>query len=471
MKFHHIKDTLMNVVLDSRFTAVTIALGIWITLCILIGSDYPFNYDSINYALSITDDFDVGKCQPHAWGYIYHIIICRLWLPIVDNPFRIQQFQSIVYLFTAILFMLSTDKKKGWAVLIPATVPVSLFFASTAVIHAALFAASAAIAWTILRLEEKKEHPLIITIVFAICTGFRQDLAIFMGPVVLFALIRRKCSIRLWTAVFIIGGFLTALWYLGTSWSSGWLSPYKEAIAIQKPFLQGTSLVYGAPVRVWLWMVLRMIVYIPAVIGPGGILLLIIALRSVNRFDRIYLSMATAPFFIYATVIYAGMANYYAAITGFVFTWVLKRNRQRYSVILIITAVLLNVIYFIIAPEPLHKNKNENHQSFQILQASIRLLSWSGATSMAAVMKNRGFENFLDKNIAGCNSFSANGQIEYNGIPYWRIWNIMGKRVWHNIYNPNFDSTECMIGIVKEGDHPDCQYDNIGVWYSGTTKN
>jgi len=448
---------------DSRTPVVLVASFVWVLMQLMLGSDYPHNYDSINYALAIVDDFDIGKCQPHAYGYIYHILICRLWLPIIDNPFRIQQLQNIVYLVIALIFMLPAGKKNRWAVLVPATVPLSLFFASTAVIHTAAFAASAAIAWLILRLEAKRIPPLLLSTVFAVAVGFRQDLAMFMGPVVLVALIRQKLPFKMWLLIILSGSVLTAVWYVGTSWSSGWLSPLKEAGAIVKPFNEANALIYGAPLRESLRVILRFFLYIPAVLGPGGIFLIILSVKHWQRFDWGYSACATLPFFLYGVIVYLGIPNYYATITGFLFAWIIIRAQALVSPKMITIMVVANLLFFWFIPAPLTTNYRD-FTSRSRAQSVVKQLSYTGAVGKAAVLKNQPFSSCMDATVRKCGSFYVEGSIEYAGIPYWRAWNIMAERVWKNRFVSTIDSAECVIRRAHTDDSPDYRCDSIGVW-------
>jgi hypothetical protein len=450
---------------DIRFNLILLAccLSLWIGTLLAFGSNYPVNYDSINYALAIKYDFDIGKCQPHAWGYLYHILICRLWLPIIANPFRVQQAQNVLYLLSALLFMIPWGRAKAWHALVPATLPLSLFFSSTSVIHAASFAASAAIAFLIVRLEGGRLHPLVLTAAFSLFIGFRQDLAMFMGPVVAVALLRHRCTWKDWLAIIGSGVALNAVWYVTTSWSSGWLSPWKEANAIVRPFNEASALVYGAPLFQSLRVITRFFLYLPAVLGPGGLCAVLLVTGRCDKYDLLFLGSAAAPFIMYGILIYMGIPGYYATILGFVFAWLSIRKKIELSARTAIILSVANVLFFLFIPAPLTKNYAD-FRSRPLLNSVVKQASYVGAVGRKVVTGTREFETFLDRSLARCASFAVRDKISYDGIPYFRAWPLLAEQ-WRNRYTPVIDSAECFIGTVKANERPDRRFGDIGIWY------
>jgi hypothetical protein len=386
-----------------------------------------------------------------------------LWLPFIANPFRVQQAQNVLYLLTAFLFIIPLGRAKAWHALIPATLPLSLFFASASVIHAASFAASAAIAALILRLEEDRLHPLTLAVAFSLFIGFRQDLAMFMGPVVAVALLRHRCSWKEWLVIIISGVALNALWYVATSWSSGWLSPWREANAIVRPFNEASALLYGAPLFQSLRVVTRFILYLPAVLGPGGLYAVFLVAGKCGRYDLLFLGSAITPFMLYGVIVYMGIPGYYATILGFIFAWTSIRQKinppARAAVLLSIT----NVLYFLFIPAPLTKNYSD-FRSRPLLNSMVKQASYVGAVGRKVVTGTRGFETFLDRSLARCASFAVRDKISYDGIPYFRAWPLLAEQ-WRNRYTPEIDSAECFIGTVKANEQPDRRFGDIGIWY------
>ena len=459
---------LTRITAGALLPTIIVSLALWIATLLLFGSDYPFHYDSINYALGIADDFDIGKCQPHAYGYIYHILSSRIWLPFIESPFRIQQAQNVLYFIIAIFFMIPGKPSSATLLLIPATLPITLFLVATGMIHGVSFAASAIIAHLIVKLEKRTVSPVVLAVVFAIVIGFRQDLAIFLGPVVFIACIRYRCSVRQWIIMVLSGAVLTSVWYVGTSWSSGWLSPWKEANAMVKIFLPGTSLLYGAPLHETIRILIRLFLYIPGVFGPGGLLIVYLALRKSDGIDKLYLAAATAPFFIYGILLYLGMPNYYATITGFIFGWILLRTPPVIDTKLVLPVVVINLLFFLLVPAPLTKHYGTFSGRPPALSV-LKQLSYIGAVGKNKVVREQGFGKFLDETVRQCGRFSSAGNVEFEGLPYYRIWGLLARRMWHNTYAGSDSSACCSIRPVKPDETPDKQFDSIGFWKCSDT--
>lgn len=425
------------------------SLGVWICALAIFGSDYPTNYDSVNYALAIKRDFNIGKCQPHAYGYIYHVIMSRLWLPLIGNPFRVQQAQNILYLVVGCAAMIPWGRPRmTYCVIVAATLPLSLYFSSASVIHGALFMAGALLARLVLQLEQEKIHPLLLTTFFFILVGFRQDVGLFMGLMVIVALIRHKCGLRVWIAATTSGLALTAIWYIATSWSSGWVSPWKEANIIAFPFIRNSSPFFGATPFQWARSSIRFLLYIPATLGPGGIGAILHAIKKSGRYDALMLSIAILPFMIFGILLHIGVAGYYALITGFIFAWFSLRNVSGLRFTSAGTFAILNLVFFLTVPAPF-SGDHDTFTSRPLIESLAKQASYLGAAGLSAVTANREWEKFLESTLAPSPVFGALDSIEYDGIPYFRIWDILAEK-WKNRYTTSVDSADLLIGYIDD---------------------
>lgn len=449
---------------------VCVCIIVWISVHLLSATPFPFDYDSTNYALGIWDKFDIGKCQPHAFGYIFHIMSARVFLPFIKNLFILQQAQSILYLLIAVLCFIPWQKKVSHALLIFATMPLLLFFTSVPVIHAASLAASALLAKSLFLLHERKINPVVPVIILFTSIGFRQDLGIFLGPVLAFALLRNRCTIRQWTIFSLCAALLTLSWYLPTSLLSKGLSPWKEANVIVRPFLESSSIIYGASLFSWARSVLRFLIYLPGVLGPGGIILAIFAFKSCDKTDHLYLFFATAPFMIYGFIFYFGFPNYYATIIAFFFVWISNCKDLTISPMVTIVSVLLNVLYFSFAPVPQYEDTT-NYSNRRTVQSVKKQLSYLGANGRPYIQHRKNKHAFIDSALSRCECFYDTDKIEYGGIPYHRIWKLMSMTQWGNTYGDNPDSADCIIRYVKPGETPDLQSGNVGIWYKKKAQN
>ena len=136
-----------------------------------------------------------------------------------------------------------------------------------------------------------------------------------------------------------------------------------------------------------------------------------------------------------------------------------------FSRTVVMMAVLLNVLYFMVAPEPLTKDYG-TFVTRTLDRSVVKQFSYFGAMGKEVVIQNRKFESFLDTTVARCSTFTSEGQVVGEGLPYFRIWELLASRVWHNRFVGKGEYPQCTIGLIgRTSDKPDAIFDSVGVWY------
>ncbi|MBN1129557.1 MAG: hypothetical protein JXA71_11250, partial [Chitinispirillaceae bacterium] len=192
-----------------------IILAVWIIVYGVLGTPFPVDYDSVNFALAIADTFDPARHQPQPPGYFFHVMFGAALHLVVDNPIRVLQLQNIAYLAVA-LVVLCRLPAVPMARLFLCTLPLLLFFTGAPVIFAALIGFSALIGYQAFVLIERKGDPVLLAGTYALAIGFRQDLSLFLLPIVAYALWIRRPAIRQVALMGAVFTAITATWFIPT---------------------------------------------------------------------------------------------------------------------------------------------------------------------------------------------------------------------------------------------------------------
>ncbi|MCX7725613.1 MAG: hypothetical protein N2053_02060, partial [Chitinispirillaceae bacterium] len=147
--------------LNSKCVEFFTIIAIWTGGYLLYGTSFPFDYDSVNYALGIIEKFNVSENTPHPPGYFFHILLGKFLHLFLENPFQIQQIENILYLLLllSVLFMIPTCN--GIRVFI-CTLPLFLFLVGAPVHYAALAGFSGLISYLVFFTIEKKISPILL---------------------------------------------------------------------------------------------------------------------------------------------------------------------------------------------------------------------------------------------------------------------------------------------------------------------
>ncbi|KMQ51079.1 glycosyl transferase [Chitinispirillum alkaliphilum] len=404
-------------------------IGIWLFVFFVAGTSFPYHYDSVNYALAIVENFDIGLHQPHPPGYFFHVLLGKFLHLLINNPFVIQQVQNIIYLCAMLPCWYLIKNRKRFDLLFLGTFPLVLFFPAVPIIHAAslLFATWTALA--IHKMEKGEWSPLVLGLIYSLSIGFRQDMVLMLGPVVLYALIRNKCSPKEWGLLFLMGFVVSMLWYIPTTILSNGLDPFQSTNTENFRFYESSSVFLGANLFENIRTSLRFLIYPLGVLGPGGIIGACIALRRIPLKTWIPIFLTTAPIVLYGTVFLLPFSYYYASALGFFATWILLKEgfpRSRKTMVLL---SLLNLTFFWFAPGAQYNEWRGTFNERSLIENVGKQLLYSGANNRRLIVNNRDVMSFADSTIGNSCSFYVE-----KGIFWSRFWVYMSQYHWNNNY-------------------------------------
>ncbi|MDG5814222.1 hypothetical protein QA601_03965 [Chitinispirillales bacterium ANBcel5] len=421
---------------------VVTLVGLWVLIFATIGTPYPFHYDSVNYALAIAEKFDTGIHQPHPPGYLFHILFGRLIYLFVDNPFYVQQLQNIFYLLAVLPCWLMIKGVQKFDLIFLGTFPLILFFPAVPIIFAASFAAGCWMAVALSKMDEGSWSPLIPGFIFAVSIGFRQDMLIMLGPVFLYCLIRGRYRAKIWLKLVAIGFTVTMLWYIPTLILSGGLEPFSHTNAENTKFYLYSSVLFGAPLLENVRVALRFLLYMPATLGPGGICLVLICLKTLPKKNWIPVILALAPIVIYGTVLLLPFSYYYASGLGFFISWVTVKGglpeKRKY---LLLFLAILNISFFCFMPKAQYQPWRGTYKDRTIVENIAKQLLYTGANSRESALHRRDIIDFAQSTIAKSDIFYVEDDILWD-----RIWCYLSAHSWNNIHTRELEEAELILG-------------------------
>lgn len=203
----------------------------------------PFLYegDSVNFALGM-ERYSVSEFRPHPPGYILFIGIAKIF-----NVFFQQANYSLIltalifsigtvvflYLLARAMFTPMVAKVSG---LIFLFVPFFWFYGDVALTYSggSCFATAIAFCAYMIFIRLRKERWMVITAsTLAVAGGVRQDILMYMFPLVAFAVLANWSG---WKAIFKTGFafvFFFAIWYIPMVWLSGGYAAYSMSTSDQ----------------------------------------------------------------------------------------------------------------------------------------------------------------------------------------------------------------------------------------------
>lgn len=411
--------------------------AMWLLHFILLAIPFPLNYDSVNLALAITDTFDIGIHQPQPPGFLFQVLLGRAVHLFVKNPFTVLEIQSLLYLLATLLILRHAPARKPGALLLFGTMPLFLFFCAAPVMQAAALPFGAGIAFVILRSQKSgKGEPVLLSMLLATGGGFRYDIVLFLGPVTLLAIILSKPSLKQWIAAGVVFTAVSLSWYIPTAAMSGWASPLRRAIDMQKNFTAGISVINGGSLFENVRVSLRFLMYLPGVLGAGGLVFLTATVLKKQIGHIPVVLTAAVPFFLMGILLYMPLPQYYATVTGFVFAFILFSGRYNAGKTFTIGCITANLLFFWLVPRPIQPADrfHDRHISTSILKQ----LSFTGSNGAAVLLEHKKVMKTADSTFAGCSSFHS--------PLYWnRIWTYLAETRWHTRYVADEDSAECVM--------------------------
>ena len=422
---------------------IPVIIGVWIAVFLIIGTRYPYHYDSINYALGIIDKFDITIDQPQAPGYFFHVMLGRLVHLAVGNPFVVQQFQNLLYLFLMLPCWYMVQTRRPYDILFLGTFPLTLFFPAIPIVHAVSLTIGTWMACSLYRMETRQWSPLVPGIIYAVGIGFRQDTLIMLGPPFLYLLIRGGYPLRTWIQLVLTGAAVSLTWYIPTRILSHGVDPFNATNAMNVQFYYGSSVILGAPLAENIRCALRFLLYGPGVVGPGGLVLLCFFLKNTRPREWLPPFLALAPIILYGTVFLLSFSYYYASALGFFAMWALLKNgfpRNRKYILL--ACALLNLLFFWFIPRPHYEPWRGSFATRSLPENIIKQAGYIGANGRKQALYTRDILTFADTTIGKAGTFYVEP-----GILWDRIWEFLAQYRWHNTRVHRADKAGVILGF------------------------
>ncbi len=419
---------------------VLIVTGLWLLVFFLFGTPFPYHYDSVNYALAIAEKFDIGMHQPHPPGYLFHIMFGRVLYLFIKNPFYVQQVQNVIYLFGMVGCLYMVRERKPCQILFLGTLPLILFFPAVPIIHAASLMFGCWVAFCIGKLEKGEWSPYLLALIFAISLGFRQDMIILLGPVVLYAFICYKCTPKQWVVIFTIGAAVTSLWYFPTRLLSSGLEPFEMTNKMNVKFYEKSSVFMGAALFENVRTALRFLIYSLGVLGPGGLVAVYVASKKLSLRQWVPILLTVAPIVIYGVIFLLSFSYYYASALGFFAVWALQKNGLPQGKKVLVVLTLLNILFFALMPMARYTEWRGSFAERSFTENVAKQLLYAGANSRDLIVNKRDLLTFADTTAGRASSFYAQ-----EGIIWDRFWNYLSEHEWGNSYVKDKESAEVII--------------------------
>jgi len=233
--------------------------------CLTVLSRVPFrsqilyHWDSVNFAFAM-QRFDVAAEQPQPPGYIVYVWLCQLAQALFHDPQTTMVWIAIAGSGLAVVAMYLLGRALfDWRVgvvgaLLLASSPLYWFYGEIALPHAVDLFLITLSAWLLYEAAQGHGPCLLAAAVsLAIAGGVRQQTPVFLGLLLLVALIGFFRQVGWatglgWTVLSaLVGGLLCAGWFFPLIASTGGLDRYLQVMgAFSTRFQDATSLFLGA---------------------------------------------------------------------------------------------------------------------------------------------------------------------------------------------------------------------------------
>jgi len=328
-----------------------------------------YHWDSVNFAYAMRE-FSVVKEQPQPPGYIVYVWLCRLVNLLFDDPQVTMVWISIVAsaLAAGALFYLGRamfNRKTGLiAALFLVASPLFWFYGEIALPHTLdtlLVISSVWLLYETMEGDYRYLYPAVAIV--AIAGGVRQQTAIFLAPLLLFAL--RRVGWRRFLAAGTLGAIICLGWFIPLMISSGGFSNYMRAMGgFSRRFQSTTSVFMGAGWGGILYNVRRLAMYTlygwNVVLAPGVVYAASRLWRREwpKRWEKPnYLLLWVAPSLTFYTIVHMGQQGLVFVflpallLIGAVGLTRLLTTRPRWLIGTTAVLVALNAATFCLAPE------------------------------------------------------------------------------------------------------------------------
>jgi 4-amino-4-deoxy-L-arabinose transferase-like glycosyltransferase len=261
-----------------------------------------YDHDSVQFALALRE-YDIYLHQPHPPGYFLYVQTARLidyfvgdanssltWISAIASALAV----AVIYHLGAALF----DRRSGlWAALIALTSPLFWFFGEVALTYtvAAFFSSSLALGtWRAIHGDGRWILP--VSFLLGVAAGFRQDLALFLGPLWLLALWGR--DFRVWLSATLLLVLTVACWFVPMVLATGGASRYFAALWELWQFNNDSGAIWNSAPATRIDTMLTLAGVLSYGIGLGAVFLVLPAYVLARRRDRSILRDPRTIFFV-----------------------------------------------------------------------------------------------------------------------------------------------------------------------------
>jgi hypothetical protein len=218
-------------------------------------SQFAYHWDGAQFALAI-NEYDIRLSQPHAPGYFLYIMLGRLVNGFVGDPHASLVWISVVFgsALPAAVYLLATamfGRKAGaTAGLLALTSPQVWFHSCVALTYCMdsfLVSTVVLVLWRAMERGGEWRDAILVGALLAVIGGVRQQSALALVPLVVFAFWRfeRARAAKLMVAALVAIG-LGLLWFVPMVRTSGGLRTYLVSVRLQaanvSPYFHGGSL-------------------------------------------------------------------------------------------------------------------------------------------------------------------------------------------------------------------------------------
>lgn len=218
-------------------------------------SRFLYEWDSVNYALALTD-YNVLQQQPHPPGYILYVALGRAANIIFQDPNT--SLIALAILFTALsavlIYLMTQEIFSRNLGIITALLfifnPLIWFYGEIASIYIFEAFFSILIAYTSYRvLKGENRFIYISAFVLGIAGGFRTDIVEFLLPLWIFCLIYSRPSYTKIVKGLLVFVLSILLWLVPTALSVGGLQQYLHLLKSTSAAADYTSMLFGASIK------------------------------------------------------------------------------------------------------------------------------------------------------------------------------------------------------------------------------
>jgi len=405
---------------------------LWSAGFLIYGTSFPFDYDSVNYALAIVDSFNPSLQQPQPPGYFFHVLFGQLLHSLIQNPFRILQIQGIFYMTIMLTVLFLIPAGRGVRLFL-CMFPLPLFFAGAPVIYGASLGFSALLCYLVIQVIQRRCSPVALAAIFGIAIGFRQDLSLFLLPAVLCALWKYRPAFTQSFIIALIFSICTASWFVPTRLLSK-QPPVDSSMEIFHVFAKSSSIFLGASPSEALRCAIRFALYGIGVFGPAGIVYLAACWKRSASDKRVLLLLGTSPCVLFGLLIHGPKPGYYGPALGFFLVWSLWAARPGLRSRWWIALALCNVLFFAFIPPV------QSPVSGTLLDKFADRFSVIGACGAAELLQTRTGMRRLDKAFNRCPCIDTAGtSIDMRTLDY------LTRYRWHTIVDTISGSNCCSI--------------------------